>query len=194
MFCHDTRVASETSQGGRVGRTRSGRAKASILTKGLRLVGFGGTPPELCSSPHLDNIPAAAGDQQLDNRGVSIKKLHGFVVLAEMCSLGMDLRVTSPVLSTAATQMLENIFLPLFEVTVNPASRPQLHCFLSQVKTTAALSNIMPTLRSAFRHCWQGCLTARTPAAALISCLMTMIVVVDVVLRYLAHFRGILGH
>ncbi len=31
-------------------------------------------------------------------------------------------------------QMLENIFLPLFEVTVNPESHPQLHCFLSQVR------------------------------------------------------------
>lgn len=30
-------------------------------------------------------------------------------------------------------QMLENIFLPLFEATVDPASHPQLHCFLSQV-------------------------------------------------------------
>eukprot|EP00878_Enallax_costatus_P016118 GHUV01016904.1.p1 GENE.GHUV01016904.1~~GHUV01016904.1.p1 ORF type:complete len:746 (+),score=242.14 GHUV01016904.1:255-2492(+) len=30
-------------------------------------------------------------------------------------------------------QMLENIFLPLFEVTVDPSSHPQLHCFLSQV-------------------------------------------------------------
>jgi hypothetical protein len=30
-------------------------------------------------------------------------------------------------------QILENIFLPLFEVTCNPASHPQLHCFLSQV-------------------------------------------------------------
>jgi hypothetical protein len=31
-------------------------------------------------------------------------------------------------------QMLENIFLPLFEATVDPASHPQLHCFLSQVR------------------------------------------------------------
>lgn len=30
-------------------------------------------------------------------------------------------------------QMLDNIFEPLFEVTVNPASRPQLHVLLSQV-------------------------------------------------------------
>jgi hypothetical protein len=30
--------------------------------------------------------------------------------------------------------MLENIFLPLFEATVDPASHPQLHCFLSQVR------------------------------------------------------------
>ncbi|KAM4700783.1 AMP deaminase 2 isoform 2-T3 [Discoglossus pictus] len=30
-------------------------------------------------------------------------------------------------------QMLENIFLPLFEVTVNPASHPELHLFLEHV-------------------------------------------------------------
>ena len=30
-------------------------------------------------------------------------------------------------------QMLENIFAPLFEATVDPASHPQLHVFLSQV-------------------------------------------------------------
>uniref|UniRef100_A0A8C1TGF8 AMP deaminase n=1 Tax=Cyprinus carpio TaxID=7962 RepID=A0A8C1TGF8_CYPCA len=30
-------------------------------------------------------------------------------------------------------QMLENIFLPLFEVTINPSSHPQLHLFLQHV-------------------------------------------------------------
>ena len=30
-------------------------------------------------------------------------------------------------------EMLENIFLPLFEVTVNPQSHPELHKFLTQV-------------------------------------------------------------
>ncbi len=30
-------------------------------------------------------------------------------------------------------QMLENIFLPLFEVTINPSSHPQLHLFLEHV-------------------------------------------------------------
>ena len=29
--------------------------------------------------------------------------------------------------------MLENIFIPLFEVTVNPQSHPDLHKFLTQV-------------------------------------------------------------
>jgi hypothetical protein len=33
----------------------------------------------------------------------------------------------------AMLQMLENIFLPLFEATIDPSSHPQLHCFLSQV-------------------------------------------------------------
>ena len=30
-------------------------------------------------------------------------------------------------------QLLDNIFTPLFEVTVDPASHPQLHLFLKQV-------------------------------------------------------------
>jgi hypothetical protein len=31
-------------------------------------------------------------------------------------------------------EFLDNIFLPLFEVTVDPASHPQLHVFLKQVE------------------------------------------------------------
>ena len=34
-------------------------------------------------------------------------------------------------------QMIENIFLPLFEVTADPTSHPQLHIFLQQVRTKA---------------------------------------------------------
>jgi len=30
-------------------------------------------------------------------------------------------------------EMLENIFMPLFEATVNPSSHPQLHLFLQHV-------------------------------------------------------------
>ena len=30
-------------------------------------------------------------------------------------------------------QMLENIFVPLFEVSADPASHPKLHLFLQQV-------------------------------------------------------------
>lgn len=36
-------------------------------------------------------------------------------------------------------QLLENIFMPLFEVTVDPSSHPQLHLFLRKV---------LPPLRS----------------------------------------------
>jgi AMP deaminase len=32
-------------------------------------------------------------------------------------------------------QMLDNIFTPLFEVTKDPTSHPQLHLFLKQVMT-----------------------------------------------------------
>ncbi len=35
------------------------------------------------------------------------------------------------------TQMLDNIFEPLFEVTRNPASHPQLHVLLQQVRCAA---------------------------------------------------------
>ena len=34
---------------------------------------------------------------------------------------------------TSFQNLLDNIFLPLFEVTVDPASHPQLHVFLKQV-------------------------------------------------------------
>jgi hypothetical protein len=40
-------------------------------------------------------------------------------------------------------QMLENIFLPLFEATVDPASHPQLHCFLSQVDASTDFTDIL---------------------------------------------------
>lgn len=32
-------------------------------------------------------------------------------------------------------EMLENIFLPLFEATVHPASHPELHLFLEHVSS-----------------------------------------------------------
>lgn len=34
-------------------------------------------------------------------------------------------------------EMLENIFLPLFEATVHPASHPELHLFLEHVSSGA---------------------------------------------------------
>lgn len=37
-------------------------------------------------------------------------------------------------------QLLENIFMPLFEVTVDPSSHPQLHMFLQKVGALAASS------------------------------------------------------
>lgn len=35
---------------------------------------------------------------------------------------------------TSFQNLLDNIFLPLFEVTIDPASHPQLHVFLKQVQ------------------------------------------------------------
>lgn len=34
-------------------------------------------------------------------------------------------------------EMLENIFLPLYEATVHPAQHPELHLFLEHVSTTS---------------------------------------------------------
>ena len=36
--------------------------------------------------------------------------------------------------------LLDNIFLPLYEVTVDPASHPQLHVFLEQVSGNTCMS------------------------------------------------------
>lgn len=36
---------------------------------------------------------------------------------------------------TSFETILSNVFIPLFEVTVDPASHPQLHVFLKQVTT-----------------------------------------------------------
>lgn len=33
-------------------------------------------------------------------------------------------------------EMLENIFMPLFEATINPRSHPELHLFLEHVSIT----------------------------------------------------------
>lgn len=33
-------------------------------------------------------------------------------------------------------EMLENIFMPLFEATMNPRSHPELHLFLEHVSVT----------------------------------------------------------
>jgi AMP deaminase len=35
---------------------------------------------------------------------------------------------------TSFQNLLDNIFLPLFEVTIDPTSYPQLHVFLKQVE------------------------------------------------------------
>ena len=39
-------------------------------------------------------------------------------------------------------QMLDNIFVPLFEATVDPARHPQLHLFLKQVGPGSLASNL----------------------------------------------------
>ncbi|KIZ02127.1 AMP deaminase [Monoraphidium neglectum] len=48
-------------------------------------------------------------------------------------------------------QMLENIFVPLFEATVDPASHPQLHAFLSQA-TGTPLFLLTPSIPTETAH------------------------------------------
>ena len=38
--------------------------------------------------------------------------------------------------------ILDNVFIPLFEVTVDPSSHPQLHVFLKQVCSSVYISQI----------------------------------------------------
>ena len=59
-------------------------------------------------------------------------------------------------------QLLENIFMPLFEVTLNPESKPQLHQFLSKVLL------FLPCIpRSSEEH---GCSSAFVPNCVVGSC------------------------
>lgn len=44
---------------------------------------------------------------------------------------------------TSFQNILDNIFLPLFEVTVNPDSHPQLHVFLKQVEPNRFFSDFI---------------------------------------------------
>ena len=48
-------------------------------------------------------------------------------------------------------QLLENIFMPLFEVTVDPSSHPQLHLFLQKVPLPPIPQRAIPTLLSLLR-------------------------------------------
>jgi hypothetical protein len=40
---------------------------------------------------------------------------------------------------TSFQNILDNVFIPLFEATVDPNSHPQLHLFLMQVRQSAIL-------------------------------------------------------
>ena len=44
-------------------------------------------------------------------------------------------------------QMIENIFLPLFQATADPESHPQLHIFLQQV-----LAKLLPAVLQSILH------------------------------------------
>lgn len=53
-------------------------------------------------------------------------------VLIWNCLLCSDVYHTKKQLSNFQ-EMLENIFMPLFEVTIQPSSHPELHVFLQHV-------------------------------------------------------------
>jgi len=53
---------------------------------------------------------------------------------------------------TSFQNLLDNIFLPLFEVTIDPASHPQLHVFLKQVEKSLVIKNIHIDCSSALCH------------------------------------------
>ncbi|URE47924.1 Adenosine/AMP deaminase [Musa troglodytarum] len=55
-------------------------------------------------------------------------KYNGFCPLPRLYNVYKEMGIV-----TSFQNMLDNIFLPLFEVTVNPDSHPQLHVFLKQV-------------------------------------------------------------
>ena len=44
---------------------------------------------------------------------------------------------------TSFQNILDNVFIPLFEVSVDPKSHPQLHIFLMQVNYTLFVSNTL---------------------------------------------------
>lgn len=46
-------------------------------------------------------------------------------------------------------QMLDNIFIPLFEVTANPESHPQLHTLLQHVRPSHAGSHVCCNIQHA---------------------------------------------
>jgi hypothetical protein len=53
---------------------------------------------------------------------------------------------------TSFQNLLDNIFLPLFEVTIDPASHPQLHVFLKQVEKSLVIKNMHIDCSSALCH------------------------------------------
>lgn len=53
---------------------------------------------------------------------------------------------------TSFQNLLDNIFVPLFEVTIDPASHPQLHVFLKQVEKTLVTRNMHIDCISALCH------------------------------------------
>jgi len=70
----------------------------------------------------LESIYWAAGDAamlQCDVNASDVYKLTGLV--------------------TSFQQIIDNLFLPLFEVTNDPASHPELHCFLYYVSQFVAV-------------------------------------------------------
>jgi len=54
-------------------------------------------------------------------------------------------------------QMLDNIFVPLFEVTKDPASHLQLHLFLKQARARVDIKALVLAMFGLGQGLWHGC-------------------------------------
>ena len=90
----------------------------------------------VCSSA----VPQIAHFSWLDRCIViATTMLHCGVMLLRVCAWNFSDIYKVSGLVTSFQQIIDNLFRPLFEVTNDPASHPELHCFLYYVSETVAL-------------------------------------------------------
>jgi len=69
--------------------------------------------------------------------------LHCDVALIDMLVMNFSDIYKLSGLVTSFQQIIDNLFVPLFEVTNDPASHPELHCFLYYVSQLAVYFEIL---------------------------------------------------